>query len=156
VKSPDPDPTPDPEPDPDPAPELNEIIGNNSRNRLNGTSEDDLILGGRNHDRLFGRDGDDVLIGGADNDRLYGGNGADTFVFGADDRDRDRDRDVIYDFEQGIDTIVLEDGASIRRIVERRGDAFIELNGDRDFIRVRDADRSIIDDIEFQDDLFLG
>lgn len=154
---PDPQPDPDPEPEPEPEPVINVINGTSGRDRLSGTDEADIISGGRNHDRLFGRDGDDVLIGGADNDRLWGGDGEDTFVFGADDRDFDRDRDIIYDFDASEDTIFLEDGATIRRVVEWRDDTYIQLNGDRDLIILRDTDRNEVEsNIVFSDDLFLS
>ena len=114
-----------------------------------------VISGTDGRDRLSGTDRDDILIGGGDDDRLTGGDGADTFVFGADDRDFDRDRDIITDFDAAEDMIVLEAGAEIRQVFERRGDTYIQLEGDRDLIIVRDADASIVDNIVFAEDTFL-
>ncbi len=133
-----PDPEPEPEPEPEPDPVLN------------------LIAGTAGNDRLVGSNGADLIIGGGDDDRLTGGLGADTFVFGAEARDRDRDRDVITDFALGEDTIVFEAGAMIRFIEQRGDDLFIQLQGDRDAIVVRDADRGVVADFQFVDDLFLA
>ncbi|MBN9671545.1 calcium-binding protein [Roseibium aggregatum] len=135
----DPAPVPDPEPEPEPEPEIDPIT-------IEGT--------GRN-DRLVGTDADEFLFGGGGNDRLTGGEGADTFIFGADSQSGVRDRDVITDFDAGEDTIVLEAGAEILRVVERNGNAIIHLEGDGDRIVVRDADAGIVDNIVFQDDFFL-
>lgn len=130
-----PDPDPEPEPDPDPMP--NVIEGTDGRDRLSGT------------------DGADVIIGGDGNDRLTGNAGGDTFVFGADARDGGRDRDVITDFDASEDVIVIEDGATIRRVFERNGDTFVQLDGDRDLIILRDTDASVVDSFVFADDSFL-
>lgn len=142
--------------DPVPAPEVNLIEGTSEGDRLNGTAQNDELVGGAGDDRLFGEDGDDILNGGADDDRLSGGNGADTFVFGSFANDGDRDRDRILDFDASEDTIVLEAGVTIRRAFERRDDVVIELIGDRDIIRVEDADLSILDQIVFMDDVFVA
>jgi len=138
--TPTPDPAPTPTPDPEPEPVLNVINGTNRSNRINGTDDNDEINGLNGRDRLFGR----------------GGDGADAFVFGDADRDRDRDFDWIMDFEAGVDSIVLEDGASIRRTFDYRGDFLIELNGDRDWTRVRDEDRSVLEDVVFLNGDFIA
>ncbi len=150
VPTPEPTPVPIPDPEPTPEPELNIINGSNRGNRINGTNEDDAINGRGGNDRINGRDGDDIIRGGGDNDHLRGGAGADAFVFGDSDRDRDRDVDRIHDFDASEDVIVLEDGASIRRTLERNDDLFIQLDGDRDWIIVYDQDRSILDDIVYE------
>jgi Ca2+-binding RTX toxin-like protein len=76
---------------------------------LDGGAGNDGIRGGDGDDRLYGGDGDDTLVGddaasedavGGD-DVMTGGAGADTFVF-------DAGSDVITDFENGVDKIVLK------------------------------------------------
>jgi hypothetical protein len=129
-------PDPEPEPEPEPEPVLNLVQGTGGNDRLRGTDGDDLIRGGNGDDRLTGREG------------------ADTFVFGADARDGNRDRDVITDFNAAEDTILFEAGATIRFIEERNGNLFIQLEGDRDSITVLNADRGIVANFEFTDDLF--
>ncbi|MGJ8587566.1 MAG: calcium-binding protein [Yoonia sp.] len=75
-----------------------------------GGSGDDTVFGRAGNDCLNGDDGADTLLGGAGDDWLDGGNGqdmlnggagADTFIF-------NHGVDVIADFEQGIDQIILD------------------------------------------------
>ena len=123
------------EPVVDPEPELNLIQGSQRSDRLQGTDEDDLI----------------ISLGG-DYDRLWGNGGADLFVFGAESQNGRRERDIIYDYEVGVDEIVLTDGVSIGSIRDTRSGATIFLEGDRDaiYVRGRDVDADnltiIIDD----------
>jgi Ca2+-binding RTX toxin-like protein len=131
-------PDPEPEPEPEPEPLLNLVQGTAGNDRLIGTSGADLIRGGNGDDRLTGR---------AE---------ADTFVFGADVRDGNRDRDVITDFNAAADTILFEAGATIRFVEERTGNLFIQLEGDRDTITVQNADRGIVANFAFIDDLFVA
>ena len=114
-----------------------------------------LIQGTAGDDRLTGTAGDDLIRGGDGNDRLTGGAGADTFVFGTDARDGTRDRDVITDFNAAEDTILFEAGATVRFIEQRGADLFIQLDGDRDSILVRNADIGIAADFEFADNILL-
>lgn len=127
-----------PEPEPEPEPALN------------------LVQGTAGNDRLVGTSGDDLIRGGAGNDRLTGGAGEDTFVFGADARNGVRNRDVITDFNAAEDTILFEAGATIRFIEERNGDLFIQLDGDRDSILVRNAGIEIEANFVFTNDLLVG
>ncbi len=78
-----------------------DIDGGDGADILFGGNGNDVILGGNGHDRLDGGNGDDRLDGGAGNDVLFGRAGADTFVFSG-------GADLIADFEQGLDQIVLE------------------------------------------------
>jgi Ca2+-binding RTX toxin-like protein len=64
-------------------PPYNEIIGNNSRNSLYGTSRDDHIQGLGSNDRLYGANGNDWLEGDSGRDKLYGQSGADLLAGGA-------------------------------------------------------------------------
>ncbi len=99
---------------------------------------------------------ENVIVGTDGNDRLSGTSEADTFVFGSDADDGNRERDIITNFDASEDTIVLEAGVEIRRAFERNGDLHIQLEGDRDKIIIRDQDDSIVDDIVFVTDEFLG
>lgn len=74
------------------------IKGNGGADRLFGGADDDVLNGGGGKDTLTGNRGDDTLKGGA---------GADRFVFKKGDGD-----DVIQDFKQGEDKIVIGAGAN--------------------------------------------
>ncbi|SIT87491.1 type I secretion C-terminal target domain (VC_A0849 subclass) [Yoonia rosea] len=88
------------------------IFAGGGNDTVSGAQGDDTILGRAGDDTLNGGDGADTLVGGIGDDWLDGGNGhdwlnggagADTFVFNG-------GVDVIADFEQGIDQIVLDPG----------------------------------------------
>ncbi len=97
-----------------------QLFGGNGDDMLQGGDGDDRLHGGAGNDQLFGGDGDDTLTGGAgddrlsgdggndrleggtDNDTLTGGEGNDDFFFRKGDG-----ADVITDFEDGADTIVI-------------------------------------------------
>lgn len=77
------------------------LIGGDGADLLLGGDGDDRLDGGNGHDILRGGAGDDILTGGAGDDVLWGGPGADTFIFTS-------GTDLIADFEQGIDQIILD------------------------------------------------
>lgn len=77
------------------------LIGGDGADLLLGGDGDDRLDGGNGHDILRGGAGDDILTGGAGDDVLWGGPGADTFIFKG-------GTDLIADFEQGIDQIILD------------------------------------------------
>lgn len=94
----------------------NKIMGNLGNNAIDGGGGDDLLGGGAGDDTLSGGEGNDELIGGAGNDQLEGGAGADTFAYSQDvppSEERQEDYsygdDVISDFGQGDDTLILGD-----------------------------------------------
>lgn len=119
------------------------LTGGDTANYMSGALGDDSLSGAAGNDTIFGGVGDDVLAGDAGNDRLVGGAGADTLVGGADadtivgglgdDRlfgggGRDRfvfhngaGRDVIADFEDGIDRIVLGGSLTFDDVSIRQG-----------------------------------
>ena len=66
----------------------------------------DVLRGNVLANVLNGGAGNDNLTGGAGNDRLFGGAGADRFVFGKGDGG-----DVIADFQDGLDRIVMTTAA---------------------------------------------
>lgn len=71
----------------------NKLIGNAYANRLSGYAGSDYLNGGA---------GNDTLRGGTGNDTLVGGSGADVFVF-------DSGRDRITDFQNNVDSIMIDD-----------------------------------------------
>lgn len=113
-----------------------EISGGGGGDILVGAGGDDTILGGQGRDTLSGRGGADWLEGGRGNDLLRGGAGKDRFVFNAKDG-----ADRIFDFQQGLDKIVIEAGAKSFRDLHFRDvgdDVVIEFAQTK--IRVDDAE----------------
>ncbi len=88
------------------------LRGQAGNDKMYGGNGADTLEGGGGADKLFGDGGDDILRGGdqadkldggAGSDSLYGNGGADSFVL----RTRYDGTDMLYDFEDGIDTILL-------------------------------------------------
>ena len=77
------------------------ISGDDGADTILGGADADILSGGNGHDVLSGGAGDDRIDGGAGDDILFGNGGADTFVF-------NHGTDLISDFEQGVDQIVLD------------------------------------------------
>jgi len=87
---------------------------------------------------------------------MTGGAGADIFVFGAETLNGVRERDIILDYEVGIDTILLEDGASVGSIRPICTGAAVFLEGDRDAIYVH-GDAVLVGNLTFiAEDILLG
>ena len=82
--------------------------GNAVANRLTGGQGNDWLSGAAGNDTIIGGAGDDSLIGGDGADVLTGGAGADAFIFTAKSQSTVAAPDVVTDFEQGIDHIVLD------------------------------------------------
>ena len=121
----------------EPEPGLNSVVGTAGSDNLIGTNEADSIRS---------------LAGSYD--RMTGGLGADEFVFGEETQNGIRERDVILDYEVGIDSIVLANGASIGSVRLGSGSVVIFLEGDGDAIYVRgddvtDDNLTIFTDVEF-------
>lgn len=118
------------------------LQGNGGNDRLRGNRDADWLAGGAGDDRLFGGTendhlkgqsgndvlrggrGMDVLHGGPGNDRLYGEPGNDRIVTG-DGRDRifirpGQGRDIVTDFEDGFDRIVLGGGIRFEQLSIRQ------------------------------------
>ena len=68
---------------------------------------DDTITGSAKANHLYGGLGDDSLNGGLGVDELTGGDGHDAFIFNT--KLSLNNADIILDFEEGIDTIQLDD-----------------------------------------------
>lgn len=114
------------------------IFGGNDDDTISGGDGNDTVDGGAGDDTINGGDGNDTVDGGAGddlfadiggNDLLTGGEGNDNFVLLA-----NRDKDVILDFEDGKDRIILsendpKDGLSFDRlnITEAEGNTIISL-----------------------------
>ncbi|MGK7898446.1 MAG: carbohydrate-binding protein [Xenococcus sp. (in: cyanobacteria)] len=95
---------------------------------LSGNADDDSLIGGNDNDTLRGGTGLDQLFGQAGNDRLNGGNGDDTLnggtgrdiLIGGSGSDRfflmpgvTGDHDIIRDYQDGLDRLVLTNGLSV-------------------------------------------
>lgn len=108
--------------------------------KLYGGDGHDVIQGGNGDDWISGGDGNDWLSGGKGYDTLVGGAGADTFVF-------DKGRDVIADFEDGVDTIIIHgygwinDYADIEDRIEDHG-SYVEIDLGRHELKIEGADAS--------------
>lgn len=80
------------------------LKGGDGDDTLKGHNADDTLSGGDGADKLIGGNGNDSLAGGKGDDTLSGGTHADRFVFNNKD-----DMDTISDFENNLDTIMLND-----------------------------------------------
>ena len=121
----------------------------------NPTPAINTLVGTLGSDNLMGTSGADAIYSlGGDYDRMTGGAGADEFIFGAEASNGRRERDVIMDYEVGVDSIVLIDGATVGSVRASTGGAVIFLEGDGDAIYVRgdgvtDHNLTIFADAEF-------
>ncbi len=86
----------------------NQLDGGAGNDRLNGRGGDDTLIGGAGNDRLNGGSGNDVLVDGEGNDRISGGNGNDTVIAGS-------GRDV-FNGGRGFDTIDFSNAAAALEI----------------------------------------
>jgi Ca2+-binding RTX toxin-like protein len=78
--------------------DIENIVGGNYGDEINGNEESNELFGGAGADILRGRGGDDILSGGPGSDQIYGGSGNDT-IWGGGDYD-------ILDGGEGDDYIV--------------------------------------------------
>ncbi|NJL67057.1 MAG: hypothetical protein HC894_10245 [Microcoleus sp. SM1_3_4] len=131
-----------------------EIYGLRGNDILNGVDGDDSLFGGRGNDSLYGGRGidilkgengndflqggrnDDLLDGGLGNDNLTGGEGFDKFFLAA-----NSGADIITDFEDGKDLLILGNGLTFAQLaivqgngrtrisVAATGQGIVALNG---------------------------
>lgn len=101
-------------------PHFNEILGTTGRDNIIGTPDNDRISS---------------LSGNVD--QMTGGAGADIFVFSAETVNGIRERDIILDYEVGVDSILLEDGATVGSIRQTTSGVVVFLEGDQDAIYVQ-------------------
>lgn len=119
--------------------------GLTGRSVQTGNAGDDNLIGGTANDFLRGGDGDDLIEGGAGNDVMFGDAGADRFVVGA-----NTGTDIIQDFTQGADIVVLQDtGTSFADLEFRTTGAETRVSIGDSLIRLRGTA-----DIEFTEDDF--
>lgn len=84
------------------------LVGDGGNDIITGNNGDDTLIGGDGADQLFGNAGADVLQGDAGADSLFGGGGADIFVI----TETSEAADTIFDFRDGSDKILLQNGSS--------------------------------------------
>jgi VCBS repeat-containing protein len=106
------------------------INGNQGNDLIHGGDGNDILRGGKDDDVLFGDGGNDILRGELGNDRLVagagvdvmtGGAGSDIFQFtetSAGNFDMPAFYTAITDFEQGIDTIMLNFAVSAGDVLQ--------------------------------------
>lgn len=98
------------------------IDGGDGLDKLYGGGDNDILYGSDNFDELYGGDGDDILDGGDGKDSLYGGNGNDIFIGRSGDGSSGfTGANIIYDFEDGVDKIRLEDDLSFSNVSIAQG-----------------------------------
>lgn len=125
-----------------------DVEGGAAGDFIDGSDQANLILGGGGNDQIMGRAGDDSLEGGTGADRLEGGAGADlltggadadTFLFGTDFANGAATPDLIADFGDGADRVLLDasfaglvtvadEGIGVRLTIGTTG--FIDVQGD--------------------------
>lgn len=123
-------------------PRLTVYYENADAHRIVGTEEADTLDGTDANDDIRGLGGDDIIRDLGGNDILSGGAGADRFVMGDAARNGVREQDTILDYEVGIDSLLLKEGAAITGLhIDRpRNDrAVIYLDGDQDKITIHGA-----------------
>lgn len=114
------------------------------------------ILGTVGSDRIIGTDADDHIRSLAGKkDIMWGGKGADQFVFGAETYNSVKERDVVKDYRVGVDSLVLEDGAEIMKIVEKHCGLKIIFEDDCDVAFIRGKGLSASDLTVLDADLLL-
>jgi Ca2+-binding RTX toxin-like protein len=121
------------------------ITGNRYADRINGLLGNDRIVGRDGNDRLFGGAGSDTLNGGAGADIMTGGASADRFIFSDSDGS-----DRITDYQDGLDKIVIAEGASAFRqirIIDRGADT--EIRYADNVLTLQDVDHRTIGASDF-------
>lgn len=97
-----------------------------SNDVINGQGGNDTLTGLSGNDILRGGSGDDLLNGGQGNDTLSGGSGRDRFFLA-----KGKNSDVVTDFQDGIDSLVLCGGLKFAQlsITQGAGATLINLVG---------------------------
>ena len=124
---------------------------------LDGGSGNDDLRGGRGPDELRGSHGSDILYGRGGRDDLRGQGGRDQFNF-----KNDYGRDVIWDFQNNLDTIRLDDDlrglrdgnhsynlGKVGDLARRSGNDLILDFGEDELVIKNTTWAAVIDDIVF-------
>jgi Ca2+-binding RTX toxin-like protein len=121
------------------------LYGGNGGDNLIGGSGDDTLYGESGDDVLDGGSGDDVLLGGAGDDILTGGaGGADWFWF-----ETGEGVDIVTDFEDGIDKIVVGTSISNINVYDYGGDALLEFDSGATYALLAGVAPGLIDGSDF-------
>ncbi|MFO7854244.1 MAG: hypothetical protein R6V44_03300 [Paracoccaceae bacterium] len=123
------------------------LKGGGGEDLLKGQKGDDVLKGGGGNDKLIGGGGKDALQGQKGNDKLIGGGGKDEFVF-----KRGDGRDVVKDWQDGRDSIVIKKGASgfVELDIYQKGKhAFIDYGRNGDLIKLIETDADDLDRGDF-------
>lgn len=121
------------------------ISSGNGADTLRGGTGNDILTNFATNAHLHGGAGDDTLMGGWDRDHLSGGSGADSFLFIA-----DHGHDVITDFAQGEDRLVMLDfatGVADLTIVQQAADTRISFG--HWSVLLKGVDHSTLTDADF-------
>jgi Ca2+-binding RTX toxin-like protein len=117
------------------------LTGNDMANYLGGNKGDNRLTGHGGADAFFGGAGEDVMTGGAD---------ADAFYFKP-----NADREIVTDFIDGEDFLVLFTGKEIDSIADllanhlhQKGDDLV-ISGDGTTMILRDFDKANLTDADF-------
>lgn len=86
-------------------------LGGEGKDTLEGGAGADFLLGEEGHDRVRGGAGNDTISGDEGRDTLTGGGGADAFAFGS-----GFGQDVVTDFRDGLDVLLMQRGDLVRGI----------------------------------------
>ena len=145
----------------------NDLEGNDSANRLEGTAGKDEIRGRGGADTLLGRAGDDRLRGDEGNDTLKGGAGDDSLrgdkgddvLIGGGDRDRfifnrEGGDDTVTDFENGQDRLDFTNFnfASVNDLLDQAdqvGDDVVFTLNNGVTVTLEDTQLSVLDQGDF-------
>ncbi|MEM9272434.1 MAG: carbohydrate-binding protein [Cyanobacteria bacterium P01_F01_bin.143] len=126
------------------------LVGGDGNDTLNGGTGDDQLFGEAGDDRLIGGDGDDTLNGGLGRDLLFGGAGSDRFLLVS---GVTGDRDIIRDYEDGLDRLVLTGDLSFNdlTIVQSNANTQIRETATNQILAViNNIDASNIDQHDFE------
>ncbi len=112
---------------------IENAIGSNFNDTLNGSNGDNQLEGGAGNDLLSAANGDDILYGGRGNDRLIGFDGSDILIGGADAdtfvlHGFSGTEDIIRDFNPGEgDIIEVVRHGSVTNLTELYADEGIKI-----------------------------
>lgn len=132
---------------------INDVLGTEAGETLNGTDGADRILGLGGKDTLYGGGGDDWLSGGRGNDVLFGGAGADSFMF---DPLARGEKDVVKDFGKSdrlLSTVKLADSNN-DGVIGFGGDKALDIGGGE--VRVYSEAGKLVTSLVYQGEFSEG